>query len=182
MAKVILTAMLAISVCCLAQQTQREVVHHAANPADDVKPNSKNVPDAVAFNAHFERVLVLRFKHNTDMLAEINKMVQQEKVRNAVILSAFGSVRNYQIHQVGNRDIPPKDVFVKDPAAPADILGMSGLVIGGRVHAHITLANQDRAFGGHLEPDTTVFTFAEVTLGVLDDALDLSTVDDWNYR
>ena len=182
MARVILTAILVVSVCCLAQQTRREAVHHAANPADDAKPNSPNVPDAVAFNARLERVLVLRFKHNTDLLAEINKMVQQEKVRNAVILSGFGSVRNYQVHQVGNRDLPPKDILVKDPTAPADIIGMSGVVIGGRVHAHITLANPDRAFGGHLEPDTTVFTFAVVTLGVLDDAIDLSKIDDWNYR
>jgi predicted DNA-binding protein with PD1-like motif len=182
MPKVILTAMLVVSVCCLAQQTRREVVHHAANPADDVKPNSSNVPDTLTFDAHFERVLVLRFKHNTDLLAEINKIVQHEKVRNALILSGFGSVRNYQVHQVGNRDLPPKDIFVKDPTAPADIISMSGVVMGGRVHAHITLANPDRAFGGHLEPDTTVFTFAVVTLGVLDDAVDLSSVDDWNYR
>jgi predicted DNA-binding protein with PD1-like motif len=182
MAKVILMAMLTVSVCCLAQQTRREVVHPAANPADDARPNSPHVPDALTFNAHLERVLVLRFKHNTDLLAEISKMVQQEKVRNALILSGFGSVRNYQVHQVGNRELPPKDIFVKDPTAPADIIGMSGVVVGGRVHAHITLANPDRAFGGHLEPDTTVFTFAVVTLGVLEDAVDLSTVDDWNYR
>ena len=182
MAKVILAAMLAVSVCCLAQQTRREVVDHAANAADDTKPNSPNVPDALAFNAHLERVLVLRFKYNTDLLAEINRMVQQEKVRNAVILSGFGSVRNYQVHQVGNRDLPAKDIFVKDPTAPADIIGMSGFVIGGRVHAHITLANPDHAFGGHLEPDTTVFTFAVVTLGVLDDVVDLSAVDNENYR
>lgn len=71
------------------------------------------MPNALTFNAHLERVLVERFKHNTDLLAEINKMVQQEKVRNALILSGFGSVRNYQVHQVGNRELPPKDIFVK---------------------------------------------------------------------
>ena len=49
MAKVILTAMLTVSVCCLAQQTRREVVHHAANPADDARPNSPNVHDALTF-------------------------------------------------------------------------------------------------------------------------------------
>ena len=182
MAKRILTAVLAISVYCLAQETRHEVVHHAMNAADDAKPDNPNVPAALAFNASLKRILVLRFKHNSDLLAEINKMVQQEKVQNAVILSSFGSVRNYQVHQVGNRDLPPKDIFVKDPTAPADIIGMSGVVIRGRVHAHITLANADRAFGGHLEADTTVFTFAVVALGVLDDTVDLSTVDDWNYR
>ena len=182
MAKLILAAMLAFSMCCLAQETRREVMHHSANPADDTRLNSPSVPDAFALNAHLTRVLVLRFKYNTDLLADINQMVQREKIRNAVILSGVGSVRNYQVHQVGNRDIPPKDIFVKNSMAPADIISMSGVVIGGRVHAHITLANQDHAFGGHLEPDTTVFTFAVVTLGVLDDAVDLSAVDDWNYR
>ena len=143
---------------------------------------AQDVPDVLALTGHFQRIVVLRFKYNTDLLAGLTKMIEQEKIRNAVILSAFGSVRNYQVHQVGNREFPPKDVFVKNPAAPADITGMSGFVIGGRVHPHITLANADKAFGGHLEPDTTVFTFAVVTLGVLDDGLDLTSIDDWTYR
>jgi predicted DNA-binding protein with PD1-like motif len=71
---------------------------------------------------------------------------------------------------------------VKNPSAPADIISMSGMVMDGRVHPHITLANADKAFGGHLEPGTNVFTFAVITLGVLDDKVDLSRVDDWNNR
>jgi predicted DNA-binding protein with PD1-like motif len=59
---------------------------------------------------------------------------------------------------------------------------MNGYVIDGKLHAHITLANPDKAFGGHLEPGTTVFTFAIVTLGVLGDDTDLRQVDDKSYR
>jgi predicted DNA-binding protein with PD1-like motif len=73
-------------------------------------------------------------------------------------------------------------MFVKDPTAPADLIGMNGYVIDGKIHAHITLANPEKAFGGHLEPGTSVFTFAIVTLGVLDDSVDLSKVDDKTYR
>jgi hypothetical protein len=57
------------------------------------------------------------------------RAVKEQKIKNAVILSAIGSVRNYQVHQVGNREFPPKDVFVKNPTAPADIIGMSGFVM-----------------------------------------------------
>jgi hypothetical protein len=46
----------------------------------------------------------------------------------------------------------------------------------------MTLANADKAFGGHLEPGTTVFTFAIVTLGVLDDGVDFRRLDDKTYR
>ena len=59
---------------------------------------------------------------------------------------------------------------------------MSGFVIDGRVHPHITLANADKAFGRQLEPDTIVFAFAVVTLGGLDGGLDLTRIDDRTYR
>jgi predicted DNA-binding protein with PD1-like motif len=180
--KKLVFVMLAASLLLPAQETRHEVSHSSSNPADNARPNSDHVPEAYALNATVQRVVVLRFKYGADLLAGLQKMVQAQKIRNAVILSGFGSVRNYQVHQVGNREIPPKDIFVKDPSVPADIIGMSGIVIDGRVHPHITLANADKAFGGHLEPETTVFTFAVITLGVLDDKIDLSRVDDWNYR
>ena len=174
-----ISAVLASSLWLAAQETRREVVHSSAT---DTQPNNDRVPDVYAITGQVQRIVVLRFKYNTDLLAGLAKMVKQEKIRNAVILSAIGSVRNYQVHEVGNREFPIKDVFVKNPATPADILGMSGFVINGRLHPHITLASPDRAFGGHLEPDTTVFTFAIVTLAVLDDDLDLAKIDDSTYR
>ncbi|HLK64957.1 MAG TPA: PPC domain-containing DNA-binding protein [Bryobacteraceae bacterium] len=177
-----LLLILAIASLAPAQQTRREIVNASPAPADDAKPNSDRVPDVYAISGRFERVVILRFKFDADLLAGIEKMVKQEKIRNAVILSAAGSVRGYQVHQVSNRTFPSKNMFVKDPAAPADLIAMNGYVIDGKIHAHITLANPEKAFGGHLEPGTTVFTFAIVTLGVLDDSVDLSKVDDKTYR
>ena len=175
-------ALLAACMALPAQESRREATDTTGNPAVDSKPNSPDVPDVFAVSGHLERIVVLRFKFGTDLLAGLKKMVEQEKIKNAVILSAVGSVRGYQLHMVSNRDMPPRILFVKNPTAPADIIGMSGMVMNGRIHPHITLANGDKAFGGHLEPDTTVFTFALVTLGVLDDAIDMSRFDDSSYR
>ena len=162
-----------------AQETRREVTN---NTPDDKNPLSAKVPDVYAISATVERVVVLRFKFDTDLLAGLEKMVKQEKIKNAVILSAFGSVRGYQVHQVSNRDFPTKNMFVTDPTKPADIIGMGGFVMGGKVHPHITLAVPERSFGGHLEPGTKVFTFAVVTLGILPDNIDFGKLDDKNYR
>ena len=162
-----------------AQQTRKEITN-TTTPAEDAKPNSASVPDAYAINGKFDRGVVLRFKYQTDLLAGIEKMVKEQKIRNAVILAGAGSVRNYHVHTVSNRTLPSKNTYVEDPTAPADIISMNGYVIDGRVHAHMTLANPDHAFGGHLEPNTNVFTFAIVTMGVFDG--DLSKVDDKNYR
>jgi len=164
-----------------SQQTRREVTN-ATTPADDSKPNSDRVPDVYAVSGEFDRIVTLRLKYQADLLAGIEKIVKEQKIRNGVILSAIGSVRGYQVHQVSNRTFPSKNMFVADPAAPADLIGMNGFIMDGRVHAHVTLANPDGAFGGHLEPGTIVFTFGIVTIGVLKDGVDFSRLDDKTYR
>src|ERR1700681_1746973 len=87
----------ASSLLLSGQETRREAVHPSPNPAQDTNPNNPQVPDVYAINGHLERIVVLRFKYNSDLLAGLEKIVKQEKIRNAVILSAVGSVRNYQV-------------------------------------------------------------------------------------
>src|SRR5665213_3971758 len=174
-----LLCILALATLASAQQTRREQTNATPN---DARPNSDKVPDGYAIDSQFDRIVVLRFKFGTDLLAGIEKIVAQQKIRNAVILSGAGSVRGYQLHQVSNRDLPSKNMFEKDPSAPADLISMNGYIIDGKIHAHMTLATPDHAFGGHLEPGTEVFTFAIVTIGVMKDGVDFSHLDDKTYR
>jgi len=164
-----------------AQQTRKEVTN-ITTQFDDSKGLSSSVPEVYALTGQFKQILVLRFKFGTDLLAGIDSMVKVNHVRNAVILSGMGSVRGYHIHVVSNRTFPSKNMFVKDPTAPADIINTNGYVINGRVHAHVTLADADKSFGGHLEYGTPVFSFAVVTIGVFGDDVNLDKVDDKNYR
>ena len=123
--------------CCVlaltaaGQETRREITNAAANPADDKKGLSDKVPDVSATSSQFDRVVLLRFKFDTDLLAGLQKMVKQEKISNGIILSGMGSVRGYQVHQVSNRSFPSKNMFVKNPTEPADIVGMSGFISNG---------------------------------------------------
>jgi predicted DNA-binding protein with PD1-like motif len=166
----------------LAAQPTRTEVTRATTPADDSKANSDKVPDVYAISGQFDRILVLRFKYQTDLLAGIESMVKQNKIRNGVILAGAGSVRNYHVHSVSNRTFPSKNTYTKDPTAPADIVSMNGYIMNGQIHAHMTMTTADKAFGGHLEPGTNVFTFAIVTVGVFGDGVDLSRIDDKTYR
>ena len=177
----ILSLLALAATLAVAQQSRREVAN-ATTSAQDSKSNSAGVPDVYAISGQFEKILILRFKYQADLLAGLVKLVKEQKIRNAVILAGAGSLRNYHIHQVSNSTFPSKNIFVKDPTAPSDLVSMNGYIVDGRVHAHVTLANPEGAFGGHLEPDTTVFTFAVVTLGVFRDGIDLSKIDDKNYR
>lgn len=164
-----------------AQQTRTEIIK-STTVFDDSKINNDSIPAVYALKGQFEQILILRFKYQTDLLAGLDSTVQQLHICNAVILAGIGSVRNYQYHVVSNRNFPSQNTYVQDPTAPADIVNMNGYIIEGRVHAHLTLANADHAFGGHLETGTSIFTFVIVTIGILDDALDLKRIDDKTYR
>jgi predicted DNA-binding protein with PD1-like motif len=176
-----LFAFIAAASVLAAAETRTEVVR-ATTSTLDAKPNSDAVPDVYAIEGKFERVVVLRFKHQADLLAGLERMVKEKNIRNAVIIAAIGSVRSYHIHVVSNRTFPSKNLFIKNPEASADITNMSGYVIDGQLHPHITLATDKQAFGGHLEAGTEVFTFAAVTIGVFADGVDLKRLDDKTYR
>ena len=176
-----LLTLLALTSFASAQQTRTEVTKPTTT-FDDSKPNSTVVPDVYALEGQFDRILVLRFKYQADLLAGIETMVKEHKIRNAVVLAGAGSVTGYHFHGVSNATFPSKNIYVKDPNAPADIVSMNGYIIDGRPHVHMTLTDPDKAFGGHLESGTTVFTFAIVTVGVFKDGIDLSKIDDKTYR
>lgn len=165
-----------------AGQITRTEVTKPTTPSDDAKANSDAVPVVYATPVQFERTLVLRFKYRADLLAGLERMVKENKIRNAVILSGIGSVGSYHFHTVSNATFPSKNIYVKNPAAPADIANLSGYVIDGRIHAHVTFSDPDKAFGGHLELGTSVFTFAIVTIGVVGDNVDFKRLDDKSYR
>jgi predicted DNA-binding protein with PD1-like motif len=169
-------------VCTASGERTRTEVSKPTTPADDAKPNSDKVPDVYALRGQFDRVLVLRFKYRADLLAGLERMVKEQSIRNGVILAGVGSLRGYHVHSVNNRTFPSKNLYTKDPTAPADLVSMNGYIVDGKIHAHMTLTNEEHAFGGHLEPGTEVFTFAIVTVGVFADVIDLRKLDDKTYR
>ena len=77
-----LVLLLMIALALAAQETRREETLRSANPIDDTKALSASVPDVYAIRAQLDRVVVLRFKFDTDLLAGLEKMVKQEKIKN----------------------------------------------------------------------------------------------------
>ena len=176
---IVISTLLTAASVLFAQITQTEIVKPTP---DDARPNSEKVPDVYAISGQFQRVLVFRFKYNADLLAGMEAMVKQHRIKNAVILAGAGSVRDYHVHSVSNRTLPSKNIFTKDPTAPADIVSMNGYIINGAIHAHMTMTTGEKAFGGHLEPGTNVFTFGIVTVGIMSDDVDFTHLDDNSYR
>lgn len=116
--------------------------------------------------AKLGRLWGLRFDPGEDLLGGLQRAAEDLGVRDGAFLGGVGSLASYHVHVVSSTDLPPANAFVKG-SGPFDILAVTGHVLGGRVHAHLTFADAERAMGGHLEPGCRVLTFAIVTLAEL---------------
>jgi predicted DNA-binding protein with PD1-like motif len=177
----LLSVFATVALCIPGCNDQLENGSDRIKPSIQRKPGSRaSAPAVYCGSGNFDRIVVVRLKHNTDLLDGLTKAVQEEGIKNAVILAGIGSLTSYHVHAVDNTAFPTKNVFFK-AEGPQDLLNVNGYVIDGRVHAHITFSDDEKALGGHLEPGTKVFTFAIIAVGVLDRDADLRRFDDWKW-
>lgn len=139
----------------------------------------EKMPDVYSLSSQFERIEIVRMKPGTDLLEGLNKFADEKKVKNAVILTGIGSVTDYHFHVVSDKNLPPAEEFPKASVAK-DLIAVQGYILNGRVHAHITLSDENSVIGGHLEPGTKALTFFILSIGVLPDDIDIENLD--NYK
>jgi predicted DNA-binding protein with PD1-like motif len=114
-------------------------------------------------NAEIRRLVLARFNPGDDLLLSLREVAQREGIRSGVILNGIGSLSRYDVHVVKTTNLPPGDVYWGEEG-PYDILQITGFVIDGRVHAHITFSDTQKAMGGHMEEGCRVLTFSVVTI------------------
>ena len=129
----------------------------------------------IVHSAAIRRLVVVRLNPGEDVLLSLREAVQNSGITHGLILSGVGSLDRYHVHVVKTTNMPPGDVFFAGEG-PFDILTLTGAILDGRVHAHITFSNTEQALGGHLEEGCRVLTFSVVTLAETD-GVDLT---DWD--
>jgi uncharacterized protein len=105
------------------------------------------------------RLVLIRMDTGDDILGSLTAAIRQHGIKNGVILGEIGSIQSYHIHIVDTMSLPPHDVFLKGDG-PFDILSLNGLILDGRVHAHIAFSDTEKAMGGHLEEGCRILSFS----------------------
>ena len=119
----------------------------------------------------------VRLDPGEDLLASLHAAVGERGIRNGAILSGVGSLDRYHVHVVKTTNLPPGNIFFRGEG-PFDILTVTGLIVDGKVHAHVAFANAEQAMGGHVEDGCRILTFAAV---VMTEAPDLNLTG-WDVR
>ena len=142
--------------------------------------SQEKIPDVHVITSEFDRIEIVRMRSGTDMLKGLNEAIKENNIKNAVILAGIGSVTDYHYHVVSDKNLPPAEEFPK-ASVPKDLISVQGYILNGRVHAHITLSDENSVIGGHLEPGTKALTFFIVTVGVLPDDLNIEYLDNYKF-
>ncbi len=107
------------------------------------------------------RIHILRIDPGEDVLLSVRRFLAEASVRQAVVLGAYGTLARHRIHWVRNNQIPASDI-IGEGEGGIEILSMSGLVVEGQPHIHVTLSTPAGAYGGHLEEGCIAYVLCEV--------------------
>ena len=142
--------------------------------------SQEEIPDVYSVTSQFERIEIIRMRTGTDLLEGLKKVAVEKNIKNAVILSGIGSVTDYHYHVVSDKNLPPAE---EDPSASVamDLIAVQGYIFKGRIHAHISLSDENSVVGGHLEPGTKALTFFILTIGVLPDEIEIENFDNYKW-
>lgn len=143
--------------------------------------SQEEAPESHILTTDFESIEVVRMGHGADMLEGLKEAAKEKNIKNGVILSGIGSVTDYHFHVVSDKNLPPAEEYPKASVA-MDLTSVQGYILDGRVHAHITLADENSMIGGHLEPGTKALTFFIVTIAVLPDDVEMKNFDSLDYK
>ncbi|MDO4378114.1 MAG: DNA-binding protein [Erysipelotrichia bacterium] len=116
--------------------------------------------------------LAVRLKKGQDLKKEIEKIIRENKVKAAVVISAVGCLDNLCIRLAGGKTFLEKK-------QDYEIVSLMGTICKDGSHLHIAVSDANgKTYGGHLCYNCIVNTTCELVLACIDAEYDFSRVYD----
>ncbi len=114
-------------------------------------------------------VILIMFDRDDLFLEGLQEVVKKEQIDTAAITGGIGSLQRVHLHTITTTAPQSVDKFWSFTGA-IELASVQGSVIGGDVHAHISVFDWDskQVYIGHLEPGSVVAYRAEASLTVLE--------------
>ncbi len=109
------------------------------------------------------KTICQRLHRGDDLLASIEAIAKEHRLKAAVVLSAVGCVSLARVRDAGG-------VNCRNISEDCEIVSLTGTVSEVRTHLHIALSREDlTTLGGHLMPGCIINTTCELVLLELPD-------------
>lgn len=110
------------------------------------------------------RLVAIRLDPGEDILESITTFLQNEGIRNAVIISGIGTVDKCCLHFVTDITDPTKMDFKTWYDEPLEVVSIEGIIADGVPHLHMVISNNRQAWAGHIEPGCRVLFLCEIMI------------------
>lgn len=111
----------------------------------------------------FGKTIVVELERGERVIEGIEQALEKAGVKNALVVSAVGSIQKLNYHRPTDLGESANDEFLSIDA-PMEIGSLTGSVIDGLGHYHIVASDTENVYCGHLEPGTEVLYLLEISL------------------
>ncbi|MEO5599668.1 MAG: PPC domain-containing DNA-binding protein [Cyclobacteriaceae bacterium] len=109
------------------------------------------------------KVYVIRLKPRHDLKQSLQKFAREHEIKASVILTCVGSLTNYNL-----RFANPKNSNAL--SGHFEIVSLTGTLSDTSCHIHLSLSDKNGVtLGGHLMDGNTIYSTAEISIGILPD-------------
>jgi len=125
------------------------------------------------------RIFILSLEPGDFILESIKELIEREDVRDAIVISAIGTLDEYRMHYILTTDFPPENKFEHWKDKPLELVNISGIIANGEPHLHVVVSDSEKAYAGHLEEGCRVLYLAEIAIIEIK-GLNLKRIEDEN--
>ncbi|MDP6380321.1 MAG: DNA-binding protein, partial [Phycisphaerae bacterium] len=118
----------------------------------------------VISNAGQTEMVVVGMEPGEMLLESIEQAVADENIRNGVVVSGIGTLKNLHMHYITHTNFPSDNEFI-NIERPLELVSVSGIIADGEAHLHVSVScGRDEVYCGHLEAGCEVAYLAEVAI------------------
>jgi len=110
------------------------------------------------------RIFALSLEPGDYVLESIKELIERENVKDAVVVSAIGTLDHYRIHYVLTTGFPSQNKFEHWKNKPLELAHIGGVIANGEPHLHVIVSDSEKAHAGHLEEGCRVLYLAELVI------------------
>ena len=110
------------------------------------------------------RIFILSLHPGDYILESIKELVEKESVKDGIVVSAIGTLDEYEMHYVLTTGFPPQNKFEHWKDKPLELAHIGGIIADGEPHLHVVVSDSEKAYAGHLEKGCRVLYLAEIVI------------------
>jgi predicted DNA-binding protein with PD1-like motif len=88
------------------------------------------------------RTFALRLDQGDYLLESINELIKKEIIKDAVVVSAIGTLDKCVLHMVMTTGYPPVEHFERWDDKPLELSSIDGIIADGKPHLHTVVSDQ----------------------------------------